>query len=299
MTKDIKNDDVDVNAKLSPEELEALASDDDADALDAVLADGEADETVEGEDAAEVVEEVENTEAETVEDTPQQTQEFTPRMPVESVEDYDKKMNEINVKRDELLSKLDEGEIELKDFVKEDRTLSAQETELKLNLRDAENAAKYNKVLDEKDIEVGKAVWQTQIDSFFANASNKIYVDQPELNTELDKAVKYLANDQDNATRKGEWFLSEANALVRARFPSKFASTAVTEPAAKVVNTDQSRKPNLSNIPKTLASLPAAEISETGNVEFAYLEKLEGVQLEQELAKISKDPAKEARYLRA
>ena len=40
-------------------------------------------------------------------------------------------------------------------------------------------------------------------------------------------------------------------------------------------------------------------MNETDGAEFSYLEKLSGFRLEQAIALISKDPAKEERYLRS
>uniref|UniRef100_UPI001C1F6A1D hypothetical protein n=1 Tax=Zoogloea sp. LCSB751 TaxID=1965277 RepID=UPI001C1F6A1D len=82
--------------------------------------------------------------------------------------------------------------------------------------------------------------------------------------------------------KPASFFLEEADRQVRKRFNMPAGEQT---PAAK--EAAKPRQPDLSKVPKTLAQLPAAEMAETGDVEFAYLDKLEGIALEQALRKLT------------
>jgi len=59
------------------------------------------------------------------------------------------------------------------------------------------------------------------------------------------------------------------------------------------------RRPDLRSVPPSLSAVPnaGADDPSTGESEFAYLEKLSGLELEAELARMS--PSKVDRYLRS
>lgn len=293
---ELENDD-DLRNKLSPEEYAALNDGDDAQALDAILGeeageqvDGDQDKDGENSDPNQQTADDEAAAA----DEPALTKapEFAPRLDAQPIQNYQEQMEAFEVKHNELVEKLDEGEITLKEFTVESRKLTQQETDLVLAQRDAENAIKYNQQLAVKQ-------WEWQQEQFFAADANKIYSTNETLGKELNKAVKYLANDPENSDKDGNWFLQEANQLVRARFARSFNDNQQSnkEPDKKPAT---NREPNLKDIPKTLANLPSADTNNSEDTEFAYLDKIsDPVALEQEIAKIMRDPAKEARYLRA
>jgi hypothetical protein len=294
----------DLNAKLSPEEIEALGYDTEAD-LDAVIADTETADT--DKDAADAdadktdkadTDKADATEAAadapaaaaaeadtTTEDDLQDEVGFTPNLRVDTVEDYEKKMADINAKRDDLVKQLEDGDIEMKDYVVADRKLSEEQTDLRINQRDAENAIKQNE-------HIALQRWNATQEAFFADEKTAEYYDSKKRAELLDTTVKNLARLPENVNKSGMWFLKEADKRVRAHFDGDKKP----EVKAPAVNKD-SRKPDLSAVPKSLATLPNADISETGSDEFAYMDGLEGAELERELAKLAKDPAKEARYL--
>ena len=279
-------DNINLDEYLSPEELAALKDDDEASGLDEILAD---------EDAAiakelPVVEKADE-KPEAVTDYKQNSV----RMDVKPVDDYDGKIESINTQVEELVSKLDNGDIDLKEYTRESRKLQQQETELILQQREALNASSFNKRLDEADADTANKQWASTVDKFLRQDSNTLYTSNEQLNAALDKTVKYLATTEPEADPS--YYLEESDRILRARYPALFGE--VTKPADEVEKTAETRKPNLKDIPKTLANLPSADMNETDGSEFSYLEKLAGFRLEQAIALISKDPAKEERYLRS
>lgn len=308
---ELENED-DLRNRLSPEEYAALHEDDETKALDAIIGDVSGEEGAEntnageqgaeGEEGAETTQTAETAktavdEPATQEDTQTTTQrapDFSPRLDAQPVENYQEQLDAFETKHTELVDKLDNGEITLKEFTVESRKLNQQQNDLVLAQRDAENAIKYNQQLAVKQ-------WEWQQEQFFGAEANKIYSTNQKMGAELNKAVKYLANDPDNADKDGNWFLQEADELVRARFAASFTpKTATTETKEVEKKPEPNREPNLKDIPKTLASLPSADSNNAEDSEFAYLDKIsDPILLEQEIAKIMRDPAKEARYLRA
>jgi hypothetical protein len=113
------------------------------------------------------------------------------------------------------------------------------------------------------------------------------------LHEQLDRAVKFLANDPANADKPEQWFLDEAHAMVKAR--NGLGKTAAA-PAPDVTKgkTNAGKAPNLSGLPPTVRNVPAAADSDDGG-EFAHLSTLSGMALERELSKLS--PEQQQRYL--
>ena len=276
--------DVTLEEYLSPEELAALKDDDEAIGLDEILAD---------EDAAIQKEEAKpEAEKQVVNDDPYK--QSSVRMDVKPVEDFDNKIADVNKKLDDLVEKLDNGDITLKEYSIESRKLQKEETELTLQQREALNASNFNKRLDEADAENANKQWASTVDKFLRQDSNSLYTSNNELNAALDKTVKYLATTEPEADPS--YYLEESDRILRARYPKLFGDTTkvVAEPKKAT-----SRKPDLTDIPKTLSNLPSADTNETDGGEFAYLDRLTGLKLEQALTLINKDPAKEERYTRS
>jgi hypothetical protein len=298
-------------AGLGPEEIKALKGDDagdddttdeeddagtddtsDTDGDDA--ADGNDDDQGSGEDDAEAKAAAEAAAAEAAAAAENKDdsavkpdlREFQAELAVNPVENYDQKMKDIQTKRDDLAAKLKTGEIDLEDYLPQDRALQTEETDLRIQQSTADNNAHQN-------LKIAEQRWMWQQEQFFEAEKNAIYKD-PIIESALNTAVKNLANDPANVNRSGMWFLTEGDRLVRERFN-------LGKPAAddKGSGDDKSkkdpRKPNLTEVPPTLGNLPAAESSETGADEFAHLDKLSGMDLEQALARLT--PEQTDRYL--
>jgi hypothetical protein len=301
---------------LSPEEIAALQDDGDdgandekdddaaaaaAGADDGLDDEGEAGEAGEGgddlgaDDGAAAAAEGEAADATAatsaeVEDDGMQS-EFVPQSNARPVENYKERIDKFAADKAELRSKLSDGDIDIEQYETAKDAITAQETELKLEQRDYENAVK-------RDQDTQRQKWEWEQEQFFEAEENKSYKDKGLLGTALNAALNSkvieLAKDPANSKRSGSWFLQEADRQVR----DAMGLTKVPAKQEKQEKQEKSRKPDLSGIPKTLGNLPAAEQMETGTTEFSYLDKLEGIALEQALATISRDPAKEQRYLR-
>lgn len=287
---------------LSPEELAAMAEDTDTDLLDDIIddddgEDDEDDDTDAGDDAAAAAAAAAGDDAADADDegdddddtADDEDDEPAQAMHVAPVENFDARMQEFVTKKAELRQKLNDGDIDMEQYEAGKDALVAQETDLKNAQRDFTNEVRRREA-------EGMDTWNKQQKRFFKDDANAIYKGNHLLNVALDTAVKDIARDPANSKRSGAWILAEADKQVRAAMGMGKAPAAKVD-AAKPAKPN-GRKPDLSGIPKTLANLPAAEQTETGDNEFAYLEKLEGMELEGALAKMSRDPAKEARYLR-
>lgn len=289
---------------LSPEEIAALSDDSDPvedQVLDELAAgddpeDDPEDDPVDldpedpNEDPAEDPADPEDPPAEDPEDPedPPVDRQFQPDIAVAPVENYAERLAELNTAKENLRKQLTEGEIELEEYDRKKDEIVDQITDLRLQQNNYENEVARRK-------SEGQQRWQWEQDVFFGRKENAIYRENDLLGAALDTAVRKLATDPANANQTGSWFLEEADRQVRAVFQGGKAE----DPKAGKDTKPPVRKPNLKDIPPTLKDIPPAAETETGESEFAYLDKLSGADLERELAKISRDPVKEARYLRS
>jgi len=274
---------------LSPEEIAAIGGtdvpDDEDELLDGIIGDdgiaGDPDPDALDNDPDDVVIPDENANAD-ADETP--AAEFQPQTVTQPVENFDARMKALEDQKADLRRQLNEGDIDLEKYEELKDKVAEEATELRLQQRDHENELK-------RKTTEGAQRWQWEQDQFFGRDANKIYNTNKILGSALNTAVIDLANDPANGNRDGAWFLEEADRQVRALMGGNI-------PAGKPEG-KPNRKPDLTGIPKTLSNVPAAENTETGGEEFIYLDKLSGAALEAELAKIARDPAKEARYLRS
>lgn len=208
--------------------------------------------------------------------------EFQPEFKAHVPEGLAEKITDLDTRTTELLEKFKAGDIELPDFMAQKSEIDNERLQLTLAAKQAEWAQSQN-----EDARAQR--WKWEQERFFAQEKAGIYKD-PIIMAALNASVKQLAVDPAYAKKPHSFFLEEADRQIRQRFNMGAAADAgggKTKPVAK--------QPDLSNVPKTLANLPAAEMSETGSDEFAYLDKLDGIALEQALRKLT--PDQEARYL--
>lgn len=211
------------------------------------------------------------------------TEQFQPEFKAVEVEGITEKLAELDTRTAALNEKFKSGEIELPDFMAQKSAIDTDRLNLTVEARQAEWAKQQNADSREQR-------WKWEQERFFSTEKATLYKDEIALGA-LNAAIKKLANDPANDRRPPGWFLEEADRNVRERFGQSVKKDDPT--AAKKA----AREPDVSKLPKTLANLPAADISETGSDEFAYLEKLDGLELEQALRKLT--PEQEARYLGA
>jgi hypothetical protein len=266
-------------AMLSDEERAAIAEpEDNVDALKAI-ADGDESDDDEGEGKAD--QQVDQPAGEVAAEIPvaealveTEVSAFNYQYQVDPVENFDARMAEFGTQKTDLRAKFKDGDLDIDAYEEAKDAITIQETALREQKFKADISA-------EQIEQAGKARWEWEQDRFFKDASNAMYKDKYVL-AAFDAAVRDLGGDPKNADWDGAKFLSEADKLVRSRFGVK-EQIKIDEklPAAQ-------RKPDLSVVPKTLSSLPAAEIASTGEVdEFAHIDRLSGLAYEKAVAKLS------------
>ncbi len=211
---------------------------------------------------------------------------FTPAYRIDGPKDFNAAHDALRSELKALNDKFTEGDLSVQELLEEQGKVNDKIADLREHQFAAKLASELNK-------QGGEQRWKMEQEDFFE--ANKQYAENGILRAALNAAVIDIANREENASRSGKWVLAEAHKAVQESIGVVVAPSvpAVEKPAKPAVN----RKPDLSGVPKTLANLPAADIQATGSDEFAALDKLQGVELEQALAKLT--PAQEDRYLRA
>lgn len=210
--------------------------------------------------------------------------EFSPEFRAAVPEGLDDRLTALDAEKAGLVTKFQDGEIDMAGFMSETSRLDNERMQLVVARENAKFADNQNKSQREQR-------WEWEQERFFGSEKNATAYKDPVMVAALDSQVKILANDAANNRRPASWFLEEADRLVRARF------NVAGEQKPNTPKTPGNRQPDLSVVPKTLSNLPAADLSETDSGEFAYLEKLDGIALEAALRKLS--PEQEQRYLGA
>lgn len=205
---------------------------------------------------------------------------FAPRYVAEPVVDAAAQFAALEEKKGTLRTQLSEGDIGLDEFTAQYDTIGKEERALERSTLKAEIAS-------EQGQQTAEQRWAWEQEQFFADKANVAYKDKY-LMAGLNEAVKDLANDPANSTKTGPWFLAKANEMIRERFGAPVKPETPDVPGAK---------PRVQP-PPTLATMPSAELPETGVAdEFAHLDKLGGFHLEAALAKMTED--QQNRYLGA
>ena len=211
-------------------------------------------------------------------------QEFVPAFAVPAVADFEGKMAALAAREVALREQLAAGDLDIAAYDAEKTAIIEGRADLRSEQRFASFAAEQNE-------QNQKARWQWEQSRFFEQDSSTVYKD-PILFAALDASIKALAHQPENANKSSSWFLTQADSAVRKLFGGLGApAQAPAAPAKPPVSL-------LQNIPATLAPVPAAALPETGGGdEFAKLERLSGMDLERQLARMAPDEV--TRYLRA
>jgi len=228
---------------------------------------------------------------------------FIPRLKVEPVADYDKKMADLAAKKNAVHKKFKDGDIEIDQMLTERDEVDTEAARLRAQQERAEHNATINQQNE-------AAAWHHDIATFVAAVKKAEGIDygKKTLNAALDEAVKELANAKDkdgklvHAEKGGRWFLREAHKRVKEDLgikPAVAADKGDDKAAAeKKAAALAARKPDKKKVPKTLAGLPASSADDTkGDPEFQHLDKLDGMDLEYAVAKMT--PEQQERWARS
>lgn len=181
-------------------------------------------------------------------------------------------------------------ELDLDEYEEQLAGLQEQRADVKAALVTAESKVEMNE-------QTRQSAWLNSIEEFkrtTARADGVDYDKNPQYLAEWDRAVKFLASDDANKDKSGSWFLSEAHAMVKARFGLSIAkdNQRTVDPTTAAIN--DRRKAGGERVPH-LAHMPQAGAEAVDQGEFGHLDKLSGLALERALAKMS--PEQQERYL--
>lgn len=205
-------------------------------------------------------------------------------------EDYDAQVKAVSDEMSALSQSFRAGEIEFEDFETRQAELLAKRD----NLRDVKIKADISSEMNSQTVE---QEWKDTVTTFVANVAKTEGIDyskDTEKQADLDLFVKRLAENPANGEKPMTWFLAEAHKRVKALHGvADEAKPGNQEEKPK----KQDRKPPTDAIPKTLAQVPGSDGPGDVGDEFADLDGLEGLELEDALRKMT--PAQREKYAMA
>lgn len=293
------------DTEFSPEEVAAMQAVADADGDDGEDGGEGADEsgadpaTVSGDDAAENASEDPGPAADANSDAALEKKavpspdegkapEFQPRYQAALPDDYESSVAALKEDKRALSEKFKAGDIEVDDYTAQMEALDDRRDELNdIRVRAA--------IAQDMNTQTTAQQWQFTIDRFakaVARDENIDYRADLEKQADLDTFVKALAANSKNADKDMDWFLNEAHRRVKA-----LHGIGPTAPGARapVVPVKPSRPAPTTSIPATLAQVPGSDGPGDLGGEFSDLDKLEGMDYEQAIAKMT--PVQRERFL--
>ena len=218
--------------------------------------------------------------------------EFQPMYVAPPVDDYAGKMAQIAQAQRELATGYENGDFDLAEYQAKLRQVTEHEWALR------EQQLKASLAAEQRQQQMAQR-WQWEQERFFTNPANKAYREDPVIGPAFAAAVQLLAADANNDRRPMQWFLEEADRLTRGRFrvPGEGASSAANGQSGANREAQGRSGRAKSQVPPTLGGLPAASIPDVGGDEFSRLDRLEGMELEMALSRLSQ--AEADRYLNA
>lgn len=215
-------------------------------------------------------------------------------------EDFDDQVKGNKEAISELNKRLRDGDIEMDEYQSQMSDLNDRRDGLNDLRTRANMAASMN-------AQAAKQEWNLTVKRFarrIAKGEGIDYTKDETRGRDLDAFVKVLAADEKNADKTYTWFLTEAHKRVKALhgIPGKPAGEAEGEgkpiDAGKPAKQAKpQRKPPVGDVPKNLSQVPGADGPGDVSGEFSDLDGLEGLELEDAIAKMS--PAQRERWLKA
>lgn len=303
--------DADALATLTPEEREAIESDEyspaERAALEKIASDPDApdatddDDDEEGEDADSSAEAAPEPAQAPAAPEPAAAIEPPPAPRPEPVaarydaplpNDYDVQITALKTKAEELRRQFKEGEIDIDERDDELAALAEEREKLLVQRTKSE-------IAQEMAAQAANAEWAKTVQAFVAKAREQDGLDyQADLSkvADFDQFFAALKGNQAHAGKPEQWYMDEAHKRVLALH----GITPRSVPAAEsVAEAKARRKPPIDNAPKTLAQVPGADGPGDVNGEFADLDSLDGEALEDAIGKMARtNPAALARYMK-
>lgn len=197
--------------------------------------------------------------------------------------DYQSQVDAIKTESDALAKSFRAGEIDFDEYTVQAQALTER--------RDGLLAARVKaEIAGEMKAQSAEQEWRDTVQTFMrrvAKEENLNYSQDAAKQKTLDIYVKELAADESNADKPMGWFLEEAHAMVKARYGLN--NKRLDEKPVK-----PTRKPPLDALPQTLANVPGGDGPGDLAGEFTDLDGLEGIDLEQAIARMT--PAQREKY---
>ena len=214
-------------------------------------------------------------------------------------------MASLKAAQDGSLEKFKAGDLDIDAFNTERDRIEAE--------REALRSAKVKAdIASETQVQTSEQRWAWEVSRFIRRTAREEEIDyaKPLLNAALDSQIKALANDAANKDKDSSWFLKEAHRIVKTELGLGKKAAAVEPGAAELKAAAEkkdrearaaataARRPDRKGLPKSLSGVPSAGTDGGADEgEFASLDKLSGIELENALARLPKTEAD--RYLRA
>lgn len=206
--------------------------------------------------------------------------------------DFDAKVADLATREAELKDRFKAGDIDIDEYDDEKSKLFAEREEL--------NAAKLKaEVASEMTAQAAERQWQRAIDTLVASAAKPEnggvdYKADAVKAADLDTFVRTLAARPENADKSMEWFLGEAHKRVLALHGIAGEQKPAARDAAKSKPAADDRRPPVDAVPKSIAGVPGGDGPGDVRGEFSHLDSLEGDALEAALDRMT--PDQRARY---
>lgn len=182
-----------------------------------------------------------------------------PLLVAQAPEDADAKLKDIAGKKEELLTKFDDGDITAREYQTQLDTLAKQEREIELALHTA-------KIAQDMEVTRQRNEWARTVDGFIKEHTVYDPTKNPRLYKLLDAEVRAVAVTDEfknrNDPEAGLEILKRAHANIAAEIPV----AAGGKPPAP--------KKDAPGLPPNLANVPAAEMNDTAGGKYAALDRL-------------------------
>jgi hypothetical protein len=218
---------------------------------------------------------------------------FKPHFKVEVPADLDEQLAALATKEAELAEQMKAGEIDMTEFLAQQRTVAKEIAKLEST---RERAATFEEI----NAQSATQEWNWTVAQFLRKVKKNEGIDYaPDsvMGGDFDTFVKAVAARPENADKDFAFFLTEAHKRVKALHG---IADKTVKPEAKPKPGDKpaARKPGVKNLPADLAHVPGGDgPGDVGDDEYAALDKLEGLEYETALAAMPK--AARERYLQA
>lgn len=223
---------------------------------------------------------------------------FRPVYRVSLPEDYQQRVEALATASQALAKQYEDGDFDLAEFQARQRHLNEQEWSLRAAALKADLARE-----QQQQTLAQRWIWEQE--AYFRRPEHRVFRDDPVIAHAFEGALKLLAADQNNETRDMPWFLEEAGRMTRDKVRELAQGMALAGSATGSAGANGSgrgagrgsvgRPAVPASPPPSLARVPAAAMPDPGGDEFAYLDKLSGLEAERAMARLS--PEQLDRYL--